>query len=155
MKEEKPISLNWNTQLLLNSQTTSNPLLYLREEGYYCTNNKQDYNLKLRVMLGIKLVVIVKAKRKNIHWRKRDEGQPFSIFNFKLHMNHSLKQQQQEVFLDPNDIEFIPPYFPDDPVIKRDMAINYSNLVRMDNEVGEIILELKKQGYTMTPIFLL
>ena len=50
------------------------------------------------------------------------------------------------VFLDPNDIEFIPPYFPDDPVIRLDMATNYSNLVRMDKEVGKIISELKEQG---------
>jgi arylsulfatase A-like enzyme len=40
----------------------------------------------------------------------------------------------------------IPPYFPDDPIIREDMAINYSNLVRMDTEIGAIINELKAQG---------
>ena len=74
------------------------------------------------------------------------------VFNFQIKESQIWKQQQ-EVFLDPNDIEFIPPYFPDDTVIKRDMAINYSNLVRMDNLKQGIILELKSKGCMMTPIY--
>jgi N-sulfoglucosamine sulfohydrolase len=124
--------------------------VYLREEGYYCTNsNKQDYNFKITSDAWDQSCRYCQGEEKeNIHWRKRDGDQPFfAVFNFQItHESQIWKQQQQEVFLDPNDIEFIPPYFPDDPVIRRDIAINYSNLVRMDMEVGEIISELKEQG---------
>jgi arylsulfatase A-like enzyme len=124
--------------------------VYLREAGYYCTNNnKQDYNFEITKSAWDQSCRYCQGKEKeNIHWRKRNAGQPFfAVFNFQItHESQIWRQQQQEVFLNPNDIEFIPPYFPDDPVIRRDMATNYSNLVRMDKEVGEIISELKEQG---------
>ena len=123
--------------------------VYLREEGYYCTNsNKQDYNFKITSDAWDQSCRYCQGKEKeNIHWRKRDAGQPFfAVFNFQITHESQIWKQQQKVFLDPNDIEFIPPYFPDDPVIRRDMATNYSNLVRMDKEVGKIISELKEQG---------
>ena len=124
--------------------------VYLREAGYYCTNNnKQDYNFEITKSAWDQSCRYCQGKEKeNIHWRKRDANQPFfAVFNFQItHESQIWRQQQQEIFLDPNDIEFIPPYFPDDPVIRRDMATNYSNLVRMDKEVGEIISELKEQG---------
>jgi arylsulfatase A-like enzyme len=122
--------------------------VYLREAGYYCTNNnKQDYNFEITSDAWDQSCRYCKGEKKeNIHWRNRDAGQPFfAVFNFQItHESHIWKQEQ--VLLDPNDIEFIPPYFPDDPVIRQDMAINYSNLVRMDKEVGKIISELKEQG---------
>ena len=123
--------------------------VYLREEGYYCTNsNKQDYNFEITNDAWDQSCRYCQGKEKeNIHWRKRDADQPFfAVFNFQItHESQIWKQQQQEIYLNPNDIEFIPPYFPDDPIIRRDMATNYSNLVRMDKEVGKIISELKEQ----------
>ena len=121
--------------------------VYLREEGYYCTNsNKQDYNFKITSDVWDQSCRYCQGEEKeNIHWRKRDAGQPFfSVFNFQI-THESQIWKQQEVFFDPKDIEFIPPYFPDDPVVRRDMATNYSNLVLMDKQVGEIISELKEQ----------
>lgn len=122
--------------------------MYLRQEGYYCTNsNKEDYNFKISEDAWDQSCNYCQgAEKEDIHWRKRDAGQPFfAVFNFQI-THESQIWKQQQVLLDPNDIEFIPPYFPDDPVIRQDMATNYSNLVRMDKEVGEIISELKEQG---------
>ena len=122
--------------------------VYLREAGYYCTNNnKQDYNFEITSDAWDQSCRYCKGEDKeNIHWRNRDAGQPFfAVFNFQI-THESQIWKQEQVLLDPNDIEFIPPYFPDDPVIRQDMAINYSNLVRMNKEVGKIISELKEQG---------
>ena len=49
---------------------------YLRELGYYCTNNaKEDYNFKD--------ISIWDESSKTAHWRNRESGQPFfSVFNF-------------------------------------------------------------------------
>ena len=123
--------------------------VYLREAGYYCTNNnKQDYNFEITKSAWDQSCRYCQGKEKeNIHWRKRDKDQPFfAVFNFQITHESQIWNQQQELLLDPNEIEFIPPYFPDDPVIRQDMAINYSNLIRMDREVGKIISELKEQG---------
>ena len=123
--------------------------VYLREEGYYCTNsNKQDYNFKITSDVWDQSCRYCQGEeKKTFIGEKRFRPAFFAVFNFQItHESQIWKQQQQEVFFDPNDIEFIPPYFPDDPVIRRDMATNYSNLVRMDKQVGEIISELKEQG---------
>lgn len=122
---------------------------YLRESGYYCTNsNKQDYNFKISEDAWDQTCRYCKgAKKDEIHWRNRGEGQAFfAVFNFQItHEAQIWHQQDQPLHVNPVDIE-VPPYFPDDAVIRKDMAVNYSNLVRMDGEVGAIIKELKASG---------
>ena len=50
---------------------------YLREAGYYCSNNvKEDYNFKTPASFW-------DESSDTAHWRKRPDGAPFfSIFNF-------------------------------------------------------------------------
>ena len=130
----------------------------MREAGYYCTNsNKQDYNFKISDDAWDQSCRYCKGKQKsNIHWRNRAEGQPFfAVFNFQItHESQIWAQQSNKRYVTPDQINNIPPYFPDDQIIREDMAINYSNLVRMDIEIGAIISELKEQGlYDNTYIF--
>ena len=40
----------------------------------------------------------------------------------------------------------VPPYFPDNDVIRHDLAVNYSNLKRLDDQIGEIVADLKEDG---------
>jgi arylsulfatase A-like enzyme len=40
----------------------------------------------------------------------------------------------------------LPPYLPDNPVIRKDMARNYTNIMLMDKEVGKILKELEEDG---------
>ena len=48
----------------------------------------------------------------------------------------------------------IPPYFPENDIIRHDMAVNFSNLVRADRQVLDLINELKSSGeYDNTYIF--
>ncbi len=49
------------------------------------------------------------------------------------------------LLVDPEDIE-LPPYYPDSPVIRNDMAIHYSNIMRMDSIVGTILHQLEEDG---------
>ncbi|CAI8170742.1 MAG: Arylsulfatase [Bacteroidota bacterium] len=123
---------------------------YLREAGYYCTNNnKQDYNFRISKDAWDQTCRYCQGEEKaNIHWRNRAEGQPFfAVFNFQItHESQIWKQQNSKRHVTPDEVKNIPPYFPDDPVIREDMATNYSNLVRMDNEIGKLIAELKAQG---------
>ena len=121
----------------------------LIEEGYYCTNNsKRDYNFKLRDEAW-------DDSSNNASWEKREEGQPFfSIFNFNItHESEIWKRDKEKLKVDPNNLT-VPPVFPDDSISRHALAVNYSNLVEMDKQMGLIIKNLKDQGlYDNTYIF--
>lgn len=111
---------------------------YLRMEGYYCTNNaKEDYNFARNEAFW-------DASGKEAHWRNRPEGMPFfAVFNYEItHESQLWKQSDSEFFVDPAELN-IPPYFPDDSVVRHDMAVNYSNLVRLDRQVGALLDQLR------------
>ena len=121
----------------------------LIEEGYYCTNNsKRDYNFKLRDEAW-------DDSSNNASWEKRKQGQPFfSIFNFNItHESEIWKRDKEKLKVDPNNLR-VPPLFPDDSISRHALAVNYSNLVEMDRQMGLIIKNLKDQGlYDNTYIF--
>ena len=121
----------------------------LREKGYYCTNNsKRDYNFKLRDEAW-------DESSNDASWEKRKDGQPFfSVFNFNVtHESEIWKRDKEELKVDPNNLT-VPPVFPDDSISRHALAVNYSNLVEMDRQMGLIIKKLKDQGlYDNTYIF--
>ncbi len=113
----------------------------LRKNGYYCSNNaKEDYNFE-------KLKSAWDESGKEAHWRNRAEGQPFfSVFNFEVcHESGIWKQGKNELLVSPDSVP-VPPYFPDNEVVRHDLAVNYSNLKRMDDQIGKIIQQLKDDG---------
>jgi len=81
------------------------------------------------------------------HWRNGPEGKPFfSIFNFgTTHESQVWDRANDPVVIAPEKVN-LPPYYPDHPVIRRDLARVYSNITVMDREVGEIIAQLKEDG---------
>lgn len=125
---------------------------YLREHGYYCTNNsKTDYNQQ-----GDDRAFWDESSR-NAHYRNRPEGSPFfAIFNLTVSHESSLfpdrvAQRRQEKVIpqparrDPADID-VPAHLPDLPEIRRDLAIYYDTLTAMDQRVGELLDELEAEG---------
>lgn len=114
---------------------------YLREEGYYCSNGpKEDYNFR-------KLAAAWDESSKQHHYRNRREGQPFfSVFNFSVcHESQIWARGKDSLFVDPAKVK-VPPYFPDNDTIRHDLAVNYSNLKRLDDQLGEVISDLKEDG---------
>ncbi|MEP3210622.1 MAG: sulfatase [Maribacter sp.] len=114
---------------------------YLREKGYYTSNGpKEDYNFK-------KLASAWDDSGKEHHWSNRKEGQPFfSVFNFSVcHESQIWARGKEQLFLSPSKVQ-VPPYFPDNEIIRHDLAVNYSNLKRLDNQIGQIINGLKADG---------
>ncbi len=123
---------------------------YLRKAGYYCTNNaKEDYNFAT-------LPSMWDESSKKATWRNREKpDQPFfSVFNIEVtHESRIWQNGNEELYVNPDDVK-VPPYFPDDSIVRHDMAVNYSNLVRADQQVGEIIEQLKEDSlYDNTIIF--
>ena len=133
---------------------------YLREAGYYCTNNsKQDY--QFRTPSGTWDESSGKA-----HWRKRtDKSQPFfSVFNYTgchesgiageskyKSVTSKLKSSQRQ---DPKKLTTLPPYYPDTPVVREDWRRNYEVITAMDAWAGDLIAQLKEDGlYENTIVF--
>lgn len=125
---------------------------YLRENGYYCTNNsKTDYN-----RAGDDRAIWDECGRK-AHFRNREKGQPFfTIFNLAFCHESSLFSERvaknrergaipKQTRIEPKEID-LPPYLPDLPEIRNDFAIYHDNLTAMDKQVGKLLEELKQDG---------
>ncbi len=114
---------------------------YLRRIGYYTINGpKEDYNFE-------KMEAAWDESGNGRHWRKRNNGQPFfAVFNFAVcHESQIWKRGKDSLFVSPKDVP-IPPYFPDNDTIRHDLAVNYSNLKRLDDQIGQVIADLKEDG---------
>ncbi len=124
--------------------------LILRENGYYTTNNsKEDYQFATPEAMW-------DESSKNASWRNRkDKDQPFfSIINFiTTHESQVFMRDNEPLLVDPKDV-IIPPYLPDNEIIRKDFARFMTNVELMDKQVGEIIQQLKDDGlYENTYIF--
>jgi len=113
---------------------------FLREAGYYCTNNsKEDYNLKKPE--GVWDVSSVKA-----HWMNRKEGQPFfAIFNEMCSHESQLRKRPHVAIHDPAKVR-VPAYHPDTPEVRQDWAQYYDQVTLADASAGERLKELEAAG---------
>ena len=124
---------------------------YLRDAGYYCTNNKkEDYNFKTPATAW-------DASNTEAHWRGRAPDQPFfAVFNFtvchqsqvfcseeKYQKNTSRLSEAQRH--DPARVT-LPPIHPDTPEFRREWAWHYDNVTAMDYQVGDVLDELEQDG---------
>ncbi len=114
---------------------------FLRAAGYYCTNNeKTDYQFNSPITAW-------DENGRTAHWRTRPDGMPFfSIFNIMAsHESQVWNRANDPMVVSPDDV-IVPPYYPDNEIIRRDIARVHSNNAIMDREVGEIIDQLKEDG---------
>ena len=114
---------------------------YLRANGYYTSNNaKEDYNFK-------KTDGVWDESSSKAHWKNRKPSQPFfAVFNFGItHESQIWRQGDQPLLVKPKMLT-VPPIFPDSPEVRKDLAVNYSNLIRLDKQIGKVIEQLKTEG---------
>jgi uncharacterized sulfatase len=113
---------------------------YLREAGYYCTNNvKEDYNL-------IKPDGTWDESSNKAHYRNRAKGQPFfAVFNHTITHESQIRRRPHTLVHDPARIR-VPAYHPDTPEVRHDWAQYYDNITTMDTEAGQLLAELDKEG---------
>jgi len=125
---------------------------WLRESGYYCTNNaKTDYNFQCNDG------ALWDECSNKASFRSRPPGKPFfAVFNI-------LSSHESQLF--PGVIEgnrqrgtipkvprldlskvTVPPYMPDLPEVRSDIANYHDCVTAMDKEVGVVLDELKAQG---------
>lgn len=123
----------------------------LRKAGYYCTNNvKEDYQFKTPPTAW-------DESSNTAHWRKRPKGKPFfSVFNCMSTHQSRVRMRGQEIAAqtktlpdslrhDPSKTP-VPPYYPDTPEVRRDMANLYDLVTVMDLWVGDYLKQLEEDG---------
>lgn len=123
---------------------------FLREGGYYCTNNvKTDYNTQ---SIGPQL--IWDECSRDAHYKNRNPGQPFfAVFNTTISHESSIHDSIPDEKLRHNPEEVpIPPYHPATQAIKHDWAQYYDKVEDMDAWVGEKLRELEESGLAESTI---
>lgn len=114
---------------------------YLRAAGYYCVNNeKQDYQF-------VAPVTAWDDSSKDAHWRNRPAPETpfFAVFNFMTTHESKVFEQLTPQVTDPAKV-MVPPYYPDTPAVRRDIARNYDNIAALDGQVGELLKQLEADG---------
>ena len=124
----------------------------LREQGYWVYNGggKNDFNF----VWDVKKLYDFDGRGigyRGPHWRMRKHLQPFfaqiQLRGGKNTGNFagSKKNAQNETHTDPATVS-VPPYYPDHPVIRRELAHHYDCIRQTDDEVGQIITALEEDG---------
>jgi len=148
----------------------------LRKEGYFTFNtSKLDYQFS-GAMPGSGPFTIWDAEDDPSLWRTRADGQPFfgminimethetgiftplgtkpnSIMHFIIQMMRAFSGYTKGEPIDPDAVE-LPPYYPDTPLIRADIARHYQNINAMDKIVGDIIDKLEKDGLLNSTIII-
>ena len=117
----------------------------LRAGGYYCTNNsKTDYQFKAPV-------TVWDESGKRAHWRDRPghgtaAAAPFfAVFNSTLTHESKVHKRTSPAVTDRAAVT-VPPFLPDTPAVREDIARQYDNLAALDVWVGELLGELEADG---------
>mgnify|MGYP002842379994 FL=1 len=136
----------------------------LREEGYYCTNNKkEDYQFYKSLTAWDESSIYA-------HWRNKPGNTNFfSIFNFGVTHESNLWDPwyrhfdldtfppergigkwweqfvdiEKPLYVDDSIEISVPPYLPNNDIVRKDMKRMYSNIVEMDGKVGLILKQLE------------
>ncbi len=115
---------------------------FLREAGYYCTNNaKEDYNVA-------KPGEVWDVSSKNGHWKNRPEGKPFfAVFNSEKSHESKIRSKPHTLIHDPAKAR-VPAYHPDTPEVRHDWAQYYDGVSAADADAGALLKELADAGLT-------
>jgi uncharacterized sulfatase len=113
---------------------------YLREAGYYCTNNsKTDYNVR-------EPGKVWDESSRSATWKNRGAGQPFfAIFNSTKSHESQIRTRPHQQITRPADVR-VPAYHPDVPEVREDWAQYYDKVSEADADAGRHLAELNQAG---------
>ncbi len=120
---------------------------YLRDAGYYCTNNaKTDYNAP------IDMKDTWDESSRKAHWKNRPAGRPFfAVFNHEVTHESQLFAENISKYrplsepADPARVQ-LPAYHPDLPEFRSDWANYYDQMARLDGSAELLLKRLHEDG---------
>lgn len=90
-----------------------------------------------------------KGAKDGSEWTGRADGQPF----FGQIQLTGDKFRNPKTVVQPSEVS-VPPYYPDHPVIREEIARHYNTILETDRILGEIVAALKRDGiYDRTVVF--
>ncbi len=140
---------------ILEKGITPIPILF-REAGYYSATSgidKNDYNFEWSADAFYDSQSYIKkdAALDTPAWRGRGEGQPFFA---QVQLAGGKLGRRATKVTDRAAVK-VPPYYPDIPLVREEIAHHYDCLLETDRQVGQVIEALKRDGlYENTVIFL-
>ena len=113
---------------------------FLRDAGYYCTNNsKEDYNLE-------KPGKVWDESSPRAHWKNRKAGQPFfAVFNINVTHESQTRKRPHTFRHDPAKVR-VPAYQPDLPEVREGWAQYYDQMTEMDGIAARHLREIEQAG---------
>ncbi len=107
-----------------------------RKAGYFTFNDsgKDDYNFTWSAD------EMYSVNKKGTWWRLNKEGKPF--FG-QIQLKGGKLNKQAKKVVDRHVVP-VPPYYPDIPEVREEIAHHYDCIIKTDQEVGEIVAALKK-----------
>ena len=114
--------------------------MMMKKSGYFTFNQsgKDDYNFKWSHE------ELYSPNSKANLWRNRKPDQPFfgqiQLRGGKLGRRAPKQTDRAKVP--------VPPYYPDIPLVREEIAHHYDCLIKTDEQIGEILAELEKDGLT-------
>jgi arylsulfatase A-like enzyme len=148
----------------------------LRAAGYYTyATGKADYQFS-DTFGGGPFSIWDKPSAGAFDWRVRPTGEPFyawinlecdhesDTFTPLGHWPHSINDLMTQAIriyegcrntgpIKPEDVK-VPPYYPDTPTVRTDMARHYNSIHYIDSQVGEIVKALKDDGLLDSTVIL-
>ncbi len=119
---------------------------YLKDAGYYTSNcEKEDYNVS---KISHPWKACWNESSLKATYKNRQPGQPFfHVINFGITHESMMFDSipDQELRFKPKDMAMFP-YHPDTKDFRHDYAQYYHRVSQLDDEIGEVIDDLKKQG---------
>ncbi len=112
----------------------------MKKAGYFTFNQsgKDDYNFKWSHE------ELYSPNSKQNLWRNRKANQPF--FG-QIQLRGGKLGRRAPTVIDRAKVP-VPPYYPDIPLVREEIAHHYDCLLKTDQQVGEILAELEKDGLT-------
>lgn len=120
---------------------------YFQEDGYFTSNGdgtkdsepeKKDFNFEAENVFD------------GSDWSQRAEGQPF-FASVQIEWPHRKFGQDTANPVNPDNV-FIPPYYPDHPVVRKDWAMYLESVQLLDQHVGLVLQRLKDEGLEQNTI---
>lgn len=117
---------------------------YMRMSGYYCTNrDKTDYQFNCPITAWDEIGTESATYRS----KNKPERMPFfSVINHMVsHESHIWLNKDNPMLVNPESIH-VPLYYPDIPVVRKDVARQHSNIVELDRQIGKQLDDLEARG---------